>query len=109
MLIAALALVVIYTSRGAFFSPLAVVVVSAIGLVAVLLQLRFRHDLAGVVHAPVLLNVLGVAFALVAMFGDLVRLSSQLTELMALGAVGCFAISSALILDAIRKHRPAAK
>ena len=36
-----LALVVIYTKPGAFYSPIAVMVVAAIGLAAVLLQLRF--------------------------------------------------------------------
>ena len=42
LLLVALALVVIYTSRGAFFNPLALVVVAAIGLAALLLQLRLR-------------------------------------------------------------------
>jgi uncharacterized membrane protein len=105
LLIAALALVVIYTSRSAFFSPLAVVVISAIGLAAVLLQVLFRRDRAARVHSPLWLNVLAVLFALAALFADSLRLSPQLSELMALGAVGSFGISSVVILAAIRKHR----
>ena len=46
LLLVALAVVVIYTNRGAFFSPLALVVVAAIGLAALLLQLRLRPGLA---------------------------------------------------------------
>ena len=99
LLIAALTLVVTYTNRSAFLSPLAVVVISAIGLAAVLLQLRFRRDLTNAVHAPVWLNVLGVLFALPALFADFLRLGSQFSELMALGAVGCFGISSVIVLD----------
>jgi len=61
------------------------------------------------VHAPVWLNVLGVLFALPALFADFLRLGSQFSELMALGAVGCFGISSVIVLDAIRKHRTVSK
>lgn len=105
-----LALVVMFTNRGAFFSPVAIVVVAAIGLAAVLLQLRFyNREHSDPVHVPMWLNVLGIMFALVALFADLFRLSSQITEMMALGAVGSFAISSALILHAFRKHRIASK
>ena len=46
LLLIALALVVIYTSRSAFLSPLALVVVAAIGLAALLLELRLRKDLS---------------------------------------------------------------
>ncbi len=109
LLCGALALVVIYTSRGAFFSPLAVVVVAAIGLAALLLQLRFRRDLTGVVHAPLWLNVLGILCALTAVFSDILRLGPQLVEIMALGAVGCFAVSGATVLHAVRKRRVATK
>ncbi|MGC2139928.1 MAG: hypothetical protein WA627_19360, partial [Candidatus Sulfotelmatobacter sp.] len=45
LLLAALAVVVLYTSRRAFLSPVAMVVVAAIGLVALLLQRRLRPDL----------------------------------------------------------------
>jgi uncharacterized membrane protein len=106
MLCGVLALVVLYTNRRAFFSPLAIVVVAAVGLVAVLLQLRFHNRLTGdVVHPPVWLNVLGILFALAALFADYIRLSSQTAQFMALGAVGSFGISGAIILHAFRKRR----
>jgi len=110
LLCCGLGVVVIYTRRGAFSSPLSVVVVAAIGLAAVLLQLRFyNREHSNPVQAPVWLNVLGILFALTALFADVLRLSSQMAEVMALGAVGSFAISSALILHAFRKHRIASK
>lgn len=106
LLCCVLALIVMYTKRGAFFSPLAVVVVAAIGLAAVLLQLRFyNREQTNPVHAPVWLNVLGIVFALGALVGDLFRLSPEAAEIMALGAIGSFGISSAIILHAFRKHR----
>ncbi len=106
MLCGLLAMVVLYTNRRAFFSPLAIVVVAAIGLAAVLLQLRFHNRTSGdSVHPPVWLNVLGILFALGALFADYMRLSSQAAQFMALGAVGSFGISGALILHAFRKHR----
>lgn len=105
-----LALVVLYTTRGAFISPLAVVVVAAIGLAAVLLQLRlYNREHAQPVQAPAWLNILGVLFALLAVFSDVLRLSSPMSQAMALLAVGCFAVSSALILHGFRKHRVAQK
>jgi drug/metabolite transporter (DMT)-like permease len=110
LLCCGLAVVVMYTRRSAFSSPLAVVVVAAIGLAAVLLQLRYhnrehRHP----VRAPMWLNVVGVLFALAALFSDLLGLSWQMAQVMALGAVGSFAISSALILHAFRKQRTTSK
>ena len=109
LLIAALGLVVMYTSRGAFFSPVALVVVAAIGVAALLLQVRFRRDLPPTGHAPRWLNALGILFALGAMFGDLLHFNAQLIELTALAAVGCFAISSVIVLDFLRKHRAVPK
>jgi uncharacterized membrane protein len=110
LLCCGLGVVVIYTKRSAFFSPLAVVVVAAIGLAAVLLQLRFyNRGQSTPVQAPMWLNILGVGFALIAFFADFLRLTSQLAELFALGAVGSFAISSAMILHAFRKRRMAPK
>jgi drug/metabolite transporter (DMT)-like permease len=101
-----LALVVLFTNRGAFFSPVAVVVVAAIGLAAVLLQLRFFNRENPVpVQAPIWLNVLGTAFALTALFADRLRLKPMAAQMMALLAVGVFAVSSALILQAFRKRR----
>lgn len=106
LLCGVLAVVVIFTTRSAFFSPLAVVVVAAIGLAAVLLQMRVRNrEQNSSVRAPVWLNILGILFALVALFADLLRLSPQLAQVMALGAVGSFGISSVIILHAFRKQR----
>jgi hypothetical protein len=110
LLCCGLGVVVIYTKRSAFFSPLAVVVVAAIGLAAVLLQLRlYNREHSVPVQAPMWLNVLGVVFALSALFGDLLHLSGETAQVMALGAVGSFSVSGALILHAFRKHRVASK
>jgi hypothetical protein len=106
LLLLALALVVIYTSRPAFSSPLALVVVAAIGLAALLLQLRFRKDLSPPVRAPLWLNVLGLVFAIAAVFADVLHLSANLLLVAALGAVVCFAISGTTVLHALRKKKP---
>lgn len=103
-LLLALALVVIYTSHAAFFSPLALVVVAAIGLAALLLQLRLRKNAGVKVHAPLWLNVLGLLFALASVFADLLHLSANLMTVAALGAVVCFAVSGAVVLHALRKR-----
>jgi FtsH-binding integral membrane protein len=110
LLCGGLGVIVMYTKRRAFFSPLAVVVVAAIGLAAVLLQLRYyNREHSAAVQAPVWLNVLGVGFALAALFGDFLGMSWQMAQVMALGAVGSFGISSAMILHAFRKHRISSK
>jgi hypothetical protein len=110
LLCGGLGVVVLYTKRNAFFSPLAVVVVSAIGLAAVLLQLRYyNREHSTALQAPVWLNILGVGFAMAALFGDFFGLNWQMAQVMALGAVGSFAISSAMILHAFRKHRISSK
>ena len=110
LLCGALALVVIFTTRGAFFSPLAVVVVAAIGLAAVLMQLRLRNrDEQNPVHAPIWLNALGILSALGALFSDLLKLRPEVAQVLALAAIGIFAISSAVILHAFRKQRIASK
>jgi hypothetical protein len=105
LLILALALVVMYTNRTAFLSPIALVVVSAIGLAALLLQLRFRGDLPAV-HSPLWLNVLGVLCALVAVAADYLGLSIRAMALASFGAVGCFGVSGSLILHALRRRQP---
>ncbi|MGA8428724.1 MAG: hypothetical protein WB729_02805 [Candidatus Sulfotelmatobacter sp.] len=105
LLLAALALVVIYTTRGAFLSPLALVVVAAIGLAALLLQLRLRRDLRVKVRAPLWLNVLALAFAVAAVFADILHLNAALMLAAALGAVVCFAISGIVVIDQLRKRR----
>jgi len=104
-LLLALALVVIYTSRTAFFSPLALVVVAAIGLAALLLELRLRRDLGTPVRAPLWLNVVGLVFALSAIFADVRHLSSNVLQVAALGAVACFAVSGVVVLHALRKKK----
>ena len=102
LLLLALAVVVIYTSRRAFMSPIALVVVAAIGLAALLLQLRLRRDLQARVHAPFWLNVLGLVCAVAAVFADVLHLTSNLMSIAALGAVICFAISGVTVLHALR-------
>ena len=106
LLAALLSLVVMYTKADAFNSPIAMMVLAAIGLVAVLLQLRFynRQQLQPV-HAPVWLNVLGILLAVIALFSDALHLTRSVSHMAALGAVGAFAISSAIILHGFRKHR----
>ncbi len=100
-----LALVVIFTNHSAFHSLMAVVVVAAIGSAAVLLQLRLRNrEQGGVVHPPVWLNLLGIVFALLALFADFLKLNSEMTQLFALAAVGSFGIGGAIILHAFRKR-----
>ena len=102
LLLLALSLVVIYTTRAAFFSPLALVVVAAIGLAALLLQLRLRSNMPKQGRAPFWLNITGIACALLAVFSDLLHLSRQTALLAALAAVLCFAISSIQISKALR-------
>ena len=103
LLILALALVVLYTGPNAFLSPIAIVVVAAIGLAALLLQLRFRSNIT-TVHTPVGLNILGLAFALLALGADVLRMRRGAMETAALGAVVCFGVSGSLILRALRRR-----
>lgn len=110
LLLAALGLVVLYTGRSAFLSPLALVVVAAIGFAALLLQIRLRPELSisnGRKLAPVSLpiNILGVILAMGAAFGDVLRLGTSFSFVTALGAVACFAISGIILLSALRKRR----
>ncbi|MGB7821828.1 MAG: hypothetical protein WBL22_06495 [Candidatus Sulfotelmatobacter sp.] len=105
LLLAALALVVLYTTRGAFLSPLALVVVAAIGLAALLLQLRLRPDLSSSIRGPLWLNGLGVIFALGAVFADFLHLNAALVPIAALAAVVSFAVSGIIVLSALRKKR----
>lgn len=110
LLCLSLALIVIYTRPTAFLSPLAVVVLSAIGLAAVLLQLRFyNREQSKPVRAPVWLNILGIVCALAAVFADILHLNGQMAGVMALGAIIIFSISSTVILHGFRKNRTAPK
>lgn len=105
LLLTALALVVLYTGRGAFMSPVALVVVAAIGLAALLLQLRLREGLSPTIKAPLWLNVLGVVLGGIAVFADSLRLSAAITLVTALVAVVCFALSGIIVLNGLRKRR----
>jgi predicted MFS family arabinose efflux permease len=106
LLCGSLAVVVMFTNRRAFYSPLAIVVFAAIGAAAVMLQTRVRK----MEHTPtarhsVWLNILGIGFALAALFGDFFEPSPQFRQSMALGAVASFGIGSAILLHAFRKKR----
>ena len=102
LLLLALALVVIYTGPNAFFSPVALVVVAAIGLAALLLQVRFRRDLP--IHSPLWLNTLGIVCAMATLFADVLRMTGPALDLVAFSAVVCFGISGSLILNALRRR-----
>jgi hypothetical protein len=109
LLLAALALVVLYTSQRAFLSPVALVVVAAIGVAALLLQLRLRPDLsssarASSVRSQLWLNAVGVAFAVAAVFADVLHLNQVFMLIAALAAVLSFAVSGILVLKALRKR-----
>src|SRR5258706_11929189 len=103
LLLLALALVVIYTGKNAFLSPVALVVVSAIGLAALLLQVWFRRDLPNF-HPPLWLNVLGIVCAMLSLFADYLRMTRRMLDLVAFAAVVCFGISGSLILQALRRR-----
>ena len=104
LLILALGLVVMYTSRRAFMSPVALVVVAAIGFAALLLQVRFRRDMPGL-RSPLWLNILGLVCAGAVLIADYFRMSQTALELAAFAAVGCFGLSGTLILGSIRRRR----
>jgi hypothetical protein len=104
LLLLALALVVLYTSRGALLSPLALVVVAAIGLAALLLQLRLRQDTDRSIHAPLWVNVLGLIFAISAVIADFLHASANLMLAAALAAVVCFAVSGVRVLRSLRRQ-----
>jgi len=103
LLILALALVVIYTGPAAFLSPIALVVVAAIGLAALLFQVRFRQDLPHV-RSPLGLNIVGLLCATGSLLVDYLHLTRSVLELVAFSAVVCFGISGSLILHALRRH-----
>ena len=109
LLILAIALIVLFTGNAAFHSPTSAVVLAAVGLVAVLLQLRLRPAGAVRVRAPQWLNLLGIVCAVCALFADYLRLGPNLYQVAALGAVGCFGVSSFIMLDGIRRSRASAK
>jgi len=112
LLLVALSLVVLYTSRRAFLSPVAMVVVAAIGVAALLLQRCLRPDLRSASPASpptrglLRLNAIGVAFAIAAVFADVLHLNPAVMLMAALAAVVSFAIGGIIVLNALRKPRP---
>jgi hypothetical protein len=107
LLCIALILVVLFSGPVAFRSPTAVVVMALIGTAAVLIQLRLRRNgQARNLRPPLWLNVLGIALALAALFPTTLRMGPRLTQALVFGAVGSLAITSAMILHAIRKQSP---
>jgi uncharacterized membrane protein YgdD (TMEM256/DUF423 family) len=109
LLIGTLAVIVTFTSRAAFLSPTAIVVVAAVGVVALMLQLRFRYGDTSGVRSPMWLNMAGTVFALTAFLGDLFSIRSGILEVLALLSVGCFVFSGAIVLRELRKHRAVPK
>jgi len=108
LLLATLALVVLYTSSRAFFSPLALVVIAAIGVAALLLQLRLRPGLSSnstSSRGPLWLNALGVIFAAAAVCADVLHLNGAIMLIAALAAVLSFAVGGIIVLNALRKGR----
>jgi len=108
LLLAALALVVLYTSQRAFLSPVALVVVAAIGVAALLLQRRLRADLPTTDRAPsqrwpLGLNLLGVIFAVAAVLADMLHLNPSIMLIAALASVVSFAVSGFIVLTSFRK------
>ena len=102
-LLLALAAVVIYTREGAFRSPMALVVVAAIGMAALLLQTRFRQNGSGAGNSP-WFNLLGLAAALAAIFSDVMRLGGTFMLVSALVAVLCFGVSGLAVLRGLRRR-----
>jgi len=109
LLLAALSLVVLYTERGAFLSPVALVVIAAIGVAALLLQLRLRTDISPSARvstrATLWLNALGVLFSVGAVLADVFHPRASVILIASLVAVGCFSISGIIVLKALRKPR----
>ncbi|HZQ93463.1 MAG TPA: hypothetical protein VFA67_00545 [Candidatus Sulfotelmatobacter sp.] len=104
LLLLALALVVLYTSNAAFSSPLALVVVAAIGFGALLLQSRLRKDSTLPVHPPLWLNAVALLFAVAALVADFLHLSAAIMMMAAMLAVLCFAVSGIVVLRALRRR-----
>ena len=103
-LIGILALVVLYTNRGKLSSPLSIVVLAAVGLLALILQLRLRgRSETRSITSPPWLNVAGVGCALAALGADITRFHADYAPAFALVAVGCFAVSSVIVLQGLRK------
>ena len=108
LLIGTLALIVTFTSRAALVSPATVVVVAAVGVMALMLQLRLRYPQnARDFHLRCWLNLIGGVLALIAVFRDWLHIRVGIAELVALAAIGCFGVSGTLVLHNLRKRRSA--
>jgi uncharacterized membrane protein len=94
---------VLYTSSRAFSSPIAMVVVGAIGFAALVLQLRLRKQSSVAVLTPLWLNIVAILCAVTAIFADLLHFGPVVMLASALGAVICFAVSGIVMLRALRK------
>ncbi len=106
LLVGALALIVTFTSRTAFLSPAAVVVVAAVGVMALMLQLRLRYPgHASKIHLPSWLNLAGGILAIVAFLKEWLHIRVAVAEIITLAAIGCFGVSGALVLHGLRKRR----
>lgn len=102
----ALALIVTFTSRSAFLSPAAVVVVAAVGIMALMLQLRLRYPgQASKIQLPSWLNLAGGLLAIAAFLKDWLHIHTGVAEILTLAAIGCFGVSGALVLHKLRKSR----
>jgi hypothetical protein len=105
LLCAVLALIVLYTNRSSLVSPRSIVVVAAVGVLALFLRLRWRTENSRPIPGFQRLNLLAIVFALGAVAGDLLHLRGDLAPVMALLAVGCFAVGGAMALRAMRQKR----
>jgi len=99
-----LALVVLYTNRGRLSSPLSIVVLAAVGLLALILQIRLPGQIKpSRVSSPPWLNAIGVSCALAALGADMAHFHAEFAPPLALVAAACFAVSSVVVLQALRK------
>ncbi|HEX6503315.1 MAG TPA: hypothetical protein VF011_08705 [Terriglobales bacterium] len=106
LLVGALAIVVTFTTNAALVSPTAVAVVAAVGVMALILQLRLRFpQRSEEVHLPSWLNLAGGLLAITAFLHDWIHISVAVAELITLAAIGCFGVSGALVLHNLRKRR----
>jgi FtsH-binding integral membrane protein len=102
----ALALVVLFTNRRAFHSPIAVLVVACIGFAALLMQLRWgRPDNVKIAQPHAWLNSAGIILAVSAVILDFLRISTQWVQALALAAIGVLGLSGIFILHALRRQR----
>ena len=104
LLCGVLAVIVIYTNPRAFRSPIALVVLAAIGVLAAVLQVRLRRQASSAQGLPLFLNLAGIAFALGALGRNWFHIPVEAEPALALVAVSCFSVSTILLLESIRKR-----